>query len=142
MAALPTGQRTGSVVQAFWQWCRDRINRTAYLEDCGAEEVGHIAKDIGVSTSELFLLARSDPGAADLLPRRMAALDIDRNEVARIVPLTMQDLQRVCTLCNKHRRCARELARNATDPTWKDYCPNVGTLLALDAMPWTARAEW
>ena len=27
-------------------------------------------------------------------------------------------------------------------PEWKDYCPNVETLMALDAMPWTSRREW
>jgi len=36
----------------------------------------------------------------------------------------------------------RDLARDATDPGWQDYCPNVTTLKALDAMPWLSRREW
>jgi len=101
-----------------------------------------IAKDLGVSTAELYRLARSDSKGADLLLQRMAALDLDCKEVARLEPATMHDLQRLCTLCSRRKRCARDLARTPLDPMWKDYCPNVATLLALDAMPWAARREW
>src|SRR5262249_2242005 len=73
--------------------------------------------------------------------RRMAALDLDRNEVSRTEPRTFQDLQRVCTMCNHHRRCSRDLARDSADPAWEDYCPNAATLMALNALPWRARTE-
>jgi Family of unknown function (DUF6455) len=87
-------------------------------------------------------LANLGPDSADLLLRRMAALDLDRNEVSRTEPRTFQDLQRVCTMCNHHRRCRGDLARDADDPAWHDYCPNAATLMALDALPWRARSEW
>ncbi len=101
-----------------------------------------MAKEIGVTAAELRRLASLGPGAADLLLRRMAALDLDRNEVSRIEPQTFQDLQRVCTLCESHRRCARDLGHDAADPAWQDYCPNAATLIALSALPWAARREW
>ena len=65
----------------------------------------------------------------------MAALDLDPEEVSQTEPRTFQDLQRVCTLCDDHRRCARDLSRNSAIPAWKDYCPNAETLMALSAMP-------
>jgi hypothetical protein len=112
------------------------------LKCCGEDEVERIAKDVGVSPAEFRKLVSRSPDAADLLLRRMAALDLDRNEVSRTEHRTFQDLQRVCTLCDSRRRCARDLARDSANPGWQDYCPNASTLMALDALPWAARREW
>jgi len=142
MSAMPTRDKPGSL-QTIWQWLRTRPGRTPRdLAAIGDREVEQIARDIGLSSVELYSLARSDAEGADLLKSRMMALDLDCQEVARLVPEALHDLQRVCTLCSRRRRCARDLARTPLDPHWKDYCPNVATLLALDAMPWAARSEW
>ena len=85
-----------------------------------------MAHDLGLPVSELRKLAEHGPEAADLLARRMAELNLDKNEVAAVVPRTLQDLQQVCTMCESHRQCARDLRRDPADPTWEDYCPNVG----------------
>jgi hypothetical protein len=143
MSALPVGQK--SLTKAVSQWWREWIRRGSArfeLKCCGEEEVERMAKDIGVSPSELRRLANLGPDSADLLLRRMAALDLDRNEVSRTESRTFQDLQRVCTMCNHHRRCRGDLARDADDPAWHDYCPNASTLMALNALPWRARSEW
>jgi len=130
-----------SVPQALAKWWHDWTEGDRF-EDCADREVERMAKDTGVSPAELRRLEKLGPDSADLLLQRMAALDLDRNEIAATVPGTFQDMQRVCSFCKAHRRCALDLARHSADPTWKDYCPNVGTLLALDAMPWAARREW
>ena len=143
MSALPVGQK--SLTKAVSQWWREWIRRGSArfeLKCCGEEEVERMAKEIGVSPSELRRLANLGPDSADLLLRRMAALDLDRNEVSRTESRTFQDLQRVCTMCNHHRRCRGDLARDADDPAWHDYCPNASTLMALNALPWRARSEW
>ena len=101
-----------------------------------------MAHDIGVSSAELYRLASQAPESADLLCRRMEVLDLDQNEVARVERATFQDLQRVCSMCDCKKRCARDLTHNPADPAWKDYCPNAQTLTALNTLPWTARQEW
>ena len=72
----------------------------------------------------------------------MAALDLDPVEVSKVAPETFRDLQRVCSFCQSHRRCLRDLTRDPGKSEWKDYCPNVETLMALDTMPWMSRREW
>jgi hypothetical protein len=72
----------------------------------------------------------------------MAALDLDSKEVAAAELATFRDLQRVCTMCGSHGRCARELARDPGDAAWEEYCPNSATLKSLDTQPWKARGEW
>jgi hypothetical protein len=142
MSAMPPRETPGSL-QAIWRWWRARPDRTARdLAAIDGRDIEQIARDIGVSSAELYSLARSTANSADLLTTRMTALDLDCQEVARLVPETLHDMQRVCTMCSQHNRCARDLVRTPLDPIWKDYCPNVSTLVALDAMPWAARCEW
>ncbi len=144
MSALSQTKKRRSPVEVISQWWQDWTQNRSDLSElacCAEGDVERIARDIGVSAGELQALTRQGPHAADLLLQRMAALNIDRNKVIQMEPATFQDLQRVCTLCESRRLCAREMARDATDPAWEDYCPNVATLKMLNAMPWAARRE-
>jgi len=131
-----------SPLGAFWQWCRDRMTAGgADLQYCGDEEVERMAHDAGVTPSELNSLAARGCHSADLLLERMAALDLDPSEVAQVEPAVFHDLQRVCSMCQTRGRCIRDLKCDSNDPAWKEYCPNVDTLMDLDALPWAARRE-
>jgi hypothetical protein len=137
-------RKNRSPTKTISQWLRDWVRKSSAIEFrcCGEDEVERMAKDIGMSASELRRIAALGPGSADLLLRRMAALDLDRKEVSQTEPRTFQDLQRVCAMCNSKRRCKRDLANDSNDPVWQDYCPNAATLMALNALPWRARSEW
>lgn len=129
-------------IKQSWRNWRKENTRFSDLVCCGEHEVERMARDLGMPMSELRKIAKHGPNAADLLVRRMAVLNLDSNEVAAAVPGTFQDLQRLCTLCESHRQCARDLAHKPTDKAWEDYCPNVALLKLLDALPWAARNEW
>jgi len=134
--------RPFEAISQCWRNYTSRRSELAELTCCAEEEVERLAQDVGVSAPELRTLVRLGPDAANFLLRRMAALDLDRNEVSSAQPRTFQHLQRTCALCEHHRQCARDLTRDTGDPAWEHYCPNVATLKALDAMPWAARSEW
>ena len=142
MVGLSHRQKSWSPIKAILQWCREwtRSDGLTELKCCGEEEVERIARDFGVSASDLHRLASLGSGSADLLRYRMATLDLDQDEVSRITR-TFQDLQRVCSLCDSRRRCVRDLASDFANPTWKVYCPNAATLMALNALPWSSRRE-
>jgi len=106
MWTLPRGQRSWSPMKAMAQWWRDWIragSALAELKCCGEDEVERLAKDLGMSASELRGLASRGPHSADLLLQRMAALDLDRNEVSR------PSLERSSTF-SAFARCARAVA--------------------------------
>jgi hypothetical protein len=142
MSALLNRMKSWSPLSAIWQWIRDNNNTLDDLQRCAEGEIERIAGDNGLSVSEFRTLATLGPNAADLLERRMAALDLDPVEVSQTAPHTFRDLQKLCSLCKNHGRCLRDLARDPANEAWKDYCPNAGTLLALDALPWSSRSEW
>ena len=135
-------QKRHSPLEAIWQWCRGLTDARYDLAVCGEEGLERMAHDVGVSSDELRKLASYGAQSADLLLRRMETLDLDQNEVAQTERATFQDLQRVCTMCRCHKRCARDLARDPLDSAWQDYCPNAQTLTALSALPWAVRQEW
>jgi CRP-like cAMP-binding protein len=71
--------------------------------------------------------------ARELLLRRMAAIDLDFEAIARARPQTFRELQQVCTACNCRGRCSADLAGASGGTGWKAYCPNAAVLNALHA---------
>jgi uncharacterized protein YjiS (DUF1127 family) len=111
-----------------WRASRASVNE---LEACGADEVAHLARDVGVGPSELRTIAAKWPDDAGLLSRRIAEIGLDARQITGATPQVMRDLQRVCAQCAEHGRCAGDLDRDGKDPEWREYCPNVQTLDAL-----------
>ena len=130
MFALAQGKQSQSQLQSILAWCRAWFKRSSESDFgcCDQAEIERMARDIRMSASELRAVAKKGPKAADLLQRRMAALDLDPKEVAWLEPAAFRDMQRVCTMCKSHRRCAWDFARRAPVSTWERYCPNTATL--------------
>ena len=74
------------------------------------------------------------PTADVLSARRMVVLNLDSNEVAAVEPSAFRELQRICTLCESHGLCVRNLACDPADRAWEDYCPNVAMLKVAVAL--------
>lgn len=144
MLAAPESRKTWSPIEAISQWWRNLTggDSVSELRCCADEEIARMAQDAGVSAAEFRKLSQLGPEGADLLLRRMETLDLDPKEIGGTERRTLQDLQRVCAMCESHRRCARDLARDAENPVWEDYCPNAETHKALNKMPWASRREW
>jgi hypothetical protein len=117
----------------WWQGWRARRRAMAELACCAREDVERMAHDVGVDRADLRTLAGKWPNSADLLSRRMDKLGVEPVKAVQIEPQVVRDLQRVCSLCASKRRCRHDLARRPSDPVWREYCPNVGTLDAVTA---------
>jgi len=142
MSTLHQEKPSQSPVRNFLDWCRAQLKSESEFGCRCDAEIERMARDIRMSPSEFRAAASRGPKSANLLMRRMAALDLDPNEVGRIEPAAFRDLQRVCTLCKSRRRRARDFARNAPTSAWDRYCPNSDTLAALSGTPWRSRQEW
>ena len=103
-----------------WRERRWRWDALADL-DCVTAE---LARDIGLSASEMRIIAAKRPDATELLRPRLAALGIDYGRLGQTNPEILRDLARVCILCGRKRRCRHDLAL----PT---NCANAATFDAL-----------
>jgi hypothetical protein len=142
-AALPWEKRRPSLFARILAWCNGRARAIASfahgrLSPAQASDVVADARSPGEAPD----LARYSFDAS-LLFRRMAALQIDRDELASNDPLLFRELQAVCTLCRSKERCVLDLARECDEPGnqgWREYCLNATTLNALGAVENCARA--
>ena len=101
------------------------------LARCGPEEVANTARELGISSGELYQLARKGPHAADLLQKMLLALGADPKILAAQDPIVMRDLQRLCIMCDHKKQCRHELAAGTAAQSYHDFCPNAFTLDAL-----------
>jgi len=131
MASSSFVELTQRLIEASKNWVRRRIsiNEVATLD---SELLSRIAHELGISASELRVLANHDKNAADLLYRRMEQLQLDRNHVDIAV---LRDLQRCCSNCDLKQLCAHELEDKPKGACWPKYCPNEQTLVALTSEP-------
>jgi hypothetical protein len=148
METLAVGKMRKSWLKAISNWWSDRAERQRALRElwelkcCSEGDFRNIATESGLCAADMRKLVARGPAAANLLFRRMTAIDLDRSEVSRVEPAVFRDLQKNCALCDSRRRCLSDLARKPNDPIWEKYCPNASTLKALNAMPWVSRNEW
>jgi len=122
-----------SMVAVLGNWARDRF------DDCATYEIERMARDVGLSSNELYRMSKLKPDAAKLLLDRMSALHLNPETFAKVHPSTMRDLQRLCSNCTSKMRCRRDLVHRRDNPVWRKYCPNEATLDALKAEALNAR---
>jgi hypothetical protein len=142
-AALPRQKRRPSLFARILAWCDDRARGIALFgrDRRSPAQASDAVADAG-SSGEAPDSARYSYDAS-LLFRRMAALQIDRDELASDDPLLFRELQALCTLCRSKERCVLDFAQEsegAGNQTWSEYCPNDATLNALAALQNCPRA--
>jgi hypothetical protein len=124
-----------SIIEAIANWVRNyryAVGLRAELAHCGAEEVAHIAHDLGMGPAEFTALAQRGPDAAYQLPRLLRALGVDPKELASVDPATMRAMERICITCGHKDQCEHDLAAgSAAESSYRDYCPNALSLNAL-----------
>jgi hypothetical protein len=145
-----------SPIDIIVRWWRNWSEADSCLAEppCPADRTVPMSEDIGVSALDfrtavdIRALAAHGPEEATLLPRRMAALGLEPDEVAHLEPRVFRGLSWRCVSCETPGQCAWDLADDfplAASPEWRqawqDYCPNAATLSWLGEMPWFRRAN-
>ena len=120
----------GRVVDIFGEWLKHR-RELREMREMDATNFGRIASELRMSSADLEALVRQGPHAADELPKMLAALGIDQDNLARTEPLVLRDMERVCALCTHKRRCDRDLAAGTAVAHYEEYCANAPTIDGL-----------
>ena len=129
-----TASGTAAVLQRaldWWHGARSLWARADHIERMTPDEIARMAGDIGISSEEFVRVVAQPGGSADLLHRRLEALDLEAADIVRLSPLLLADLERTCACCADRERCAADMAEDPGAPGWESYCPNSGTLKTL-----------
>lgn len=118
------------LTHTFSDWIKHRQELNE-MRQLNASEFDRIASDLRVSPADLNELVRHGPHAADELPKLLKALGINEADLARVEPLVLHDMERVCALCQHKRECDHDLAVGASAEHYKEYCLNAPTIEQL-----------
>jgi hypothetical protein len=121
--------------RTLFGWIKAVASRLAprnELQGIDREEFEQIARDLNLSTSELYVLSSKAGLTGELLKRRLAEFKLSPELVRKRHPEVLRDLQRVCGNCSSTRRCASEFEQAIGQGERSDYCPNTQTLRALE----------
>ena len=78
---------------------------------------------------------------ADQMPRLLEALGISAQDVARVEPMVVHDMERVCAMCKSKRECDRDLASGASAEHYQEYCLNAPRIAQLhETWSWATTA--
>jgi|GraSoiStandDraft_44_1057316.scaffolds.fasta_scaffold207014_2 hypothetical protein len=125
-SVMPGGE--GQPTNFVTRWWRRLKKRQDNLNELAACDIEDLARDVGITRSELHILAGRWPDESNLLSRRLGVIGLE--QFAQTEPQVVRDLQRVCGQCDIGSRCERDLD-DPNDRSWREYCPNVTTLDAL-----------
>ncbi len=104
MQTSPRQNERGTIAEIVahsWQYWRAKRGHLAELEYTGPDEMERMARELGLTTSDLgALAAKGTVDAADLLPRRMASLHLDVAELSRAP-------RSCCGRCRGFARCVK-----------------------------------
>lgn len=110
----------------------DEWSRVSEIDRMSAEDVRHLAHDIGLNANDLTRLAHAEPDAANLLYKRLEQLGVSMAEIEALGIGEHRDMERSCSLCGDRNQCAHDLTERPDDPSWQQICPNRATFEALE----------
>ena len=115
------------------KWRRMLCERRSLVElaACPPSELQGVAQDVGMSESDLCIIAAAHRGPRELLPLRLELLGLDPGYVRSALTATYRDLEKKCALCTAWRRCTRDLAKGDAQAGMDTYCLNSETIDAL-----------
>ena len=104
------------VIDAFGNWRRRRRD-IREMRELDGRVVAKIARELNIQPTDLDMLVRQGPHAADELSDLLTLLGINRDLLAKAEPLVLRDMARVCTSCQQKHRCNRDLAAGSIRTT-------------------------
>jgi transcriptional regulator with XRE-family HTH domain len=117
------------LTNTFSDWLKHR-RELSEMRQLTVTDFCRIANDLRLSPAALEELVRHGH-TADELQRLLGALGISAQDLLRIEPMVVQDMERVCALCEHKRQCDRDLASGASAEHYQEYCLNAPTIAQL-----------
>jgi len=120
---LPSYPFVEAAFTAIADWVTSYRNAVGLNEFamCGPEEVARMAKDIGMTPSQLQELSRMGPDSANLLKRMLVALRVDPKIIADIDPLVMREMKWLCITCAARSDVSMNLPRARPPSTFTNF---------------------
>ena len=118
------------LTHTFSEWLNHQ-RELQEMRQLSPDEFDRVAQDLQISSADLNELINQGPHAADELPKLLAVLGINADDLARVEPVVLHDMERVCALCHNKRECDHDLAAGTSAEHYQNYCLNASTIADL-----------
>jgi hypothetical protein len=118
------------LTHTFGEWLNHQRELNE-MRQLSAAEFDRVAADLQLSPADLNELVNHGPHAADELPKLLAALGIKPDDLARVEPVVLHDMERVCAMCSHKRECDHDLDAGTSAEHYREYCLNAPTIEEL-----------
>lgn len=105
-------------------------SRLGDLDSLAPAELDRIARDLGLSATDLLSGSHGDPKNVELLMKMLDALGLDPEVLAR-EGTVLRDMERLCGMCKSTGQCRSDLESGDAAEYFTDYCMNKTTLEQL-----------
>jgi hypothetical protein len=122
---LPSDPLVRTSFKAIADWVsnyRRVIGLTKEFDMCRPDEVMRMAKEIGMTPSQLHKLSKGQANA-DLLTRILVALHVDPKVLADMDPLIVRELKWLCSTCSSKNDAHMSLPREQLPRISKSFAP-------------------
>jgi hypothetical protein len=114
-----------------WRKHRRVQEDRAFLTNSDAFDIERVAADVGMGVGELAdVIARGDD-SSDLSARMLAAHGVDPDDLAAQSPLSLHEINVMCSRCAHKHRCEVELNAGTAVAHAEAFCPNAQLMQVL-----------
>ncbi len=127
-----------NILDRLSHWLAERrisLRAVHELEDLDREALFRLAKDSGLTPSDLLAIAANGTYDADEMHLMMRALNIDPTAVELADPAEFHNMQLRCAQCPDKAACRADLENDQASENYLGYCLNANKLNELRAQP-------
>lgn len=130
MSGIPQAYKLWrSAVLHYKDW---RQRRAAVLEISQLGNDGErMLAECGLTRSDFRQAMRAAFASKILLPEAVKSKDVDPEIFENRYPVWNRDMRRTCMMCSARRLCSDRLSSGEFEASYRDFCPNAGSLDAL-----------
>lgn len=121
----------------FWRSAvllyKDWRQRSAALQEISqlGNDGERMLAECGLSQSDFRQAMRVAFASKVLLPEAVKSKGIDAEAFENRYPVWNRDMRRTCMMCSVRRLCSDRLSTGQFETSYRDFCPNAGSLDAL-----------
>ena len=109
----------------------DSWSRLHQIDDLSSQQIDQMAREVGIESEEFLALMKRKGGPIDRLNRRLAALQLNSDNLRASNTRVFAEMQKRCMLCAEQERCIGDMEEDPASREWENYCPNAGNLATL-----------
>ncbi len=121
----------GGLLSRVFSWLVTHHVREGEVANLSRGDMSELARDLGVSQSDLLTAFPNGVNSRDLMDQMIRAHGLEPGQVRSISAAMARDLEATCSRCGSKARCQRDLKAGTAAAHCHEYCGNAEVFEAI-----------